>query len=326
VWSPANTGVDPELAEQLRNAVDRWSGYWGIPGIRIAIARPDSFAWQQAFGVDWDGKDLDVNGTFDIESITKTVTATITWQLWQEGKIDLDAPIARLDGLPDFPPDRFTVRELLNHRTALPDYHNTAAYAPEDLAPVERAIMSALIAPNLGEPDSWQFYSSTNYLILGRYLETITNEPLDTLIRERLLEPYGMEQRFARAESTIEAPGGGAAGLVGTLDSLLVWGDTLLRRHAPLGEDAWNQMATLAESSSLGAGVYGYCPCAYDDNGRPTWQRIGHSGGTTSLEYDPGSDILFAYQVPTGVWDTHTTPLEELIDQLTTIIANYPFK
>ena len=135
-----------------------------------------------------------------------------------------------------------------------------------------------------------------------------------------------MKSTFARAPSTIEAPGGGAAGLTTNLSGLLVWGEALLRRHVSLRDEVWAQMSALNEYSSLGAGVYGYCPCSYDDRGQPVWQRIGHSGGTTSLQYDGSQDLLFSLQVPRGVWGSNTIPLEMLLETLTNIVANHQFE
>lgn len=216
-------------------------------------------------------------------------------------------------GVEGFPTERYTVRQLLEHRTGIPNYHDTTDYAADEADPVVRAIASAVRAPQQG---FGQYYSSTNYLILGRHVEALTGQSLDTLITTRLLGPYGIDWRFTRAESIVEAPGGGGAGLMGNLHSLLAWGDVLLRRHVPLNDDAWSQMTTLDPATSLGAGAYGYCPCFWDDYGDPHWRRIGHSGGTTSLQYDASSNLLIALQLPTGVWGVNTQAVEVLVARL----------
>jgi CubicO group peptidase (beta-lactamase class C family)/peptidoglycan/LPS O-acetylase OafA/YrhL len=321
-WTPESSRVDDELASALNAAVDRWTTTWGVEGIRIAVARPDVFAWQAAFGIDWDGNDLTTIAPFDIESITKTFTAALVWQMAEGGELNVDATVDSLSGVPDWPAETYTIRQLLEHRTGLPDYHNTTAYAPDDQPPIERAVTSSLFAPWVGG----QYYSSTNYLILGRFLEDRTGQSLDTLVRTRLLQPAGIEGRFTRATSTFEAPGGGAAGLTSNLYGLLVWGETMMRRHSLINDDSWAQLTAFDERSSLGAGVYGYCPCSFDNEGQPTWQRIGHSGGTTSLQYDGGQDLLFSLQVPAGVWGSNTIPLEMLLENLTNIVANHEFK
>ena len=321
VWTPENSVVDDELATALNDAVDRWTTTWGVDGISIAVARPGVFAWKAAFGVDWQGNDLHTVTPFDIESITKTFTAALVWQMADRGELNVDATVDSIRGVPDWPAETYTVRQLLEHRTGLPDYHDTPPTRPTTNRP-----SNAPSRRRCSRTVGGQYYSSTNYLILGRYVEDLTGQSLDTLIRTRLLDPAGIGGRFTRAPSTVEAPGGGAAGLTTNLSGLLVWGETMLRRHVGISDDAWAQMAFLDERSSLGAGVYGYCPCSYDDNDQPVWQRIGHSGGTTSLQYDGGQDLLFALQLPRGVWGANTIPLEMLIENLTNIIANHEFK
>ena len=321
-WTPESSPVDDELAAALNQAVDRWTTTWGVDGIRIAVARPGVFAWQTALGIDWEGNDLDAKQAFDIESITKTLTAALIWLMADHGELDVDATVDAIRGVPDWPPEAYTVRQLLEHRSGLPDYHDTTSFAPDDQPPIERAITSSLFAVQPGG----QYYSSTNYLILGRYVEDLTGQSLDTLIRTRLLQPAGIDGRFTRAPSTVETPGGGAAGITTNLSGLLVWGESLLRRHISLRDEVWAQMARLNEHSSLGAGIYGYCPCSFDDGGLPVWQRIGHSGGTTSLQYDGGQDLLFAIQVPRGVWGANTIPLEVLHETLTNIVTDHAFK
>jgi CubicO group peptidase (beta-lactamase class C family) len=321
-WTPERSPVDQDLADALHHAVDRWTTTWGVDGIRIAVARPGVFGWNTAIGINWDGTDLQASAPFDIESITKTFTAALAWQMAERGEIDIDATIDSLSGVPDWPPETYTVRQLLEHRTGLPDHHQSTAYAPDDQPPIERAITSSLFAPFVGG----QHYASTNYLIVGRHIEDETGASLDSLIQSRLMQPAGIESRFSRAPSIIEAPSGGAAGITTNLSGLLVWGEILLRRHAPLRDDIWAQMSTLDEHSSLGAGIYGYCPCTFDANGQPVWQRIGHSGGTTSLQYDGNQDLLFAMQVPRGVWGANTIPIEVLHETLTSIVANHQFR
>ncbi|MEO5839485.1 MAG: serine hydrolase [Acidimicrobiales bacterium] len=321
-WTPENSPVDAELAAALNDAVERWTTTWGVDGVRIALARPGVFSWKTAIGIDWDGPHLNADQAFDIESITKTFTGALIWQMADRGELDLDAAVNTLRGVPDWPAETYTVRQLLEHRSGLPDYHNTTAYAPDDQPPIERAITSSLYAPYVGG----QYYSSTNYLILGRYIEDFTGQSLDSLIRARILQPAGIDERYGRAASTVDAPGGGAAGITTNLSGLLVWGESLLRRHVSLRDEVWAQMSKLNEFSSLGAGIYGYCPCSYDDGGLPVWQRIGHSGGTTSLQYDGGQDLLFALQVPRGVWGSNTIPIELLLATLTNIVANHEFK
>ena len=60
---------------------------------------------------------------FRIASCTKTYVAACLLQLVQEGRVDLDEPVARW--FPDLPKaDRLPVRILVNHRSGLPEFEN----------------------------------------------------------------------------------------------------------------------------------------------------------------------------------------------------------
>ena len=65
----------------------------------------------------------------------------------EHGELDVDATVDSLSGVPDWPAETYTVRQLLEHRSGLPDYHDTTAFAPDDQPPIERAITSSLFAP-----------------------------------------------------------------------------------------------------------------------------------------------------------------------------------
>src|SRR5205085_7238278 len=61
---------------------------------------------------------------FRVASVTKTFTATIVLQLVHEGKLKLSDPVSRY--LPGLVPSarNITIRDLLDHRSGLPDYAN----------------------------------------------------------------------------------------------------------------------------------------------------------------------------------------------------------
>lgn len=76
------------------------------------------------------GDSIGKNDRVRIGSVTKTFTASLVLQLVAEGKVDLDAPIERyLPGLLHSDMDgsgidgsAITVRQLLQHRSGLPEF------------------------------------------------------------------------------------------------------------------------------------------------------------------------------------------------------------
>jgi D-alanyl-D-alanine carboxypeptidase len=60
--------------------------------------------------------------------------------------------------------------------------------------------------PLLYEPDTNMSYSHANFMILGEALATITGTPVEELIRERIVEPLGMEDTESHQTAEIPEP------------------------------------------------------------------------------------------------------------------------
>ena len=125
--------------------------------------------------------------TFQIGSIGKSFTALALLQLVQAGRLDLNAPIST--HLPWLAlPSRYgpiTLRHLLSHTAGLPsgtDFTPAARYEGYALRDTEAA----------WEPGSRFRYSNTGYKLLGWLLEDVTGQDYGSIIRERVLEPLGM--------------------------------------------------------------------------------------------------------------------------------------
>ncbi|MCX0269176.1 beta-lactamase family protein [Nocardia zapadnayensis] len=137
---------------------------------------------------------------FRIGSITKTFVATVVMQLVDEGRIELDGPIA--GQLPDPIPggDRITVRHVLNHTSGLYDYMKEegmstnrwraearfASYQPRQL------LATALRHDPYFAPGTRFRYSNSNYIVAGLLIEHVTGHPYGTEIADRILTPLGL--------------------------------------------------------------------------------------------------------------------------------------
>ncbi len=140
-----------------------------------------------------------------IASTTKTFVATVVLQLAGEGRIGLDDPVERwLPGLlagNGHDGSRITVRQLLGHRSGLPEYElpieraTTAAefrrdrfrtYAPEHL------VAGAVKQRPVFEPGQGWGYSNTNYVVAGMVIEKVTGAPWSQAVHERTVEPLGL--------------------------------------------------------------------------------------------------------------------------------------
>ncbi|MCD2104441.1 serine hydrolase [Rhodococcus erythropolis] len=152
-----------------------------------------------------DGRLIGDNDRVRIGSVTKTFTASLVLQLVAEGKIDLDAPIERyLPGLlrSEIYGDTITVRQLLQHRSGLPEYAGepgadewAAANEGRTLTPSE-AIALALGKPAQFEPGTSFVYTNTNYIVLGMLVEAVTERSYADELQSRILDPLSLYDTY----------------------------------------------------------------------------------------------------------------------------------
>lgn len=135
---------------------------------------------------------------FRIGSVTKQFTAALVLQLVEEGKIDLEAPITEY--LPDYPAaqgDRVTIHQLLTHTSGIPSYTDLPGFMEGPVRdPFEPAdsLLSLVSTMDLEfEPGSRWSYNNSGYHILGVLIERVTGQRYDTVLRERILDPLGLD-------------------------------------------------------------------------------------------------------------------------------------
>ena len=133
---------------------------------------------------------------FRIGSVTKTFTATIVFQLMQEGKLRLDSTLD--EHVPGVVArgGEITIRHLLGHRSGLAnitDYSgwlNQAERSPST-SPIN-SLRFAASKPLAFKPGSQERYSNTNYIALGLVIEKVTGRSYAEELKERILDPLGL--------------------------------------------------------------------------------------------------------------------------------------
>ncbi len=205
--------LDPAIAAELQRVLDETVADGYIPGAVLAVTIPGYQPWGGASGVAdrQQGLPMEPATRVRIASLSKIFTAVTVLLLVEEGRINLDAPIATaLPGLLA-KGDRITPRQLLNHRTGLYDFLEdrnflTQAYLDPNrvFAPAELVAYAEQFAPMFepGTPGAWD-YSSTNFVILGMLVEQVTGRSLAQEMRERIFAPLGLEHTFFAPDEPI---------------------------------------------------------------------------------------------------------------------------
>src|SRR6185295_14505929 len=137
--------------EQLEPVIKHIMQQTDMPGLAIAIVENQKIVYSAGFGVRnlSTREPISARSLFHMASITKPFVATSIVQLWEQGKIDLDAPLVKY--LPYFrlADDRYkviTIRQMLSHISGMPDVQDYEWDKPQyDDAALERYVKSCVI-------------------------------------------------------------------------------------------------------------------------------------------------------------------------------------
>ncbi|GAB3409539.1 beta-lactamase family protein [Massilia agilis] len=169
-----------------------------IPAAAVAVVRDGTIVKLASYGT----ADVELgvparrHSAFQIASTTKLLTSTVLMQLVGEGRIDLDAPVAR--NIEDAPAEwsTMTVRHLVSHTSGLP-----RVPAPPSLATPREAVEYAKKQKLAAAPGEVAAYGSVDFSIVAYIIEKVTGKQLEALFAERLAKPLGMgDTGFARFE------------------------------------------------------------------------------------------------------------------------------
>jgi CubicO group peptidase (beta-lactamase class C family) len=197
--------IETHLVEKLEEAEESRS----IGAAALVLLRNGEIVAEHGFGFTSAERRQPVNPEetlFQLASVSKAVTAWGVMTLVEEGKLDLDDPVAphlkrwQLRGDERFR-NKVAVRHLLSHTAGLDDGFGYGGFGPgEDVQTLEESLSFTLDSTVGGprgaqvawEPGTGMAYSGAGYAILQLLVEEITQRPFAEYMKEAVLQPLGM--------------------------------------------------------------------------------------------------------------------------------------
>jgi CubicO group peptidase (beta-lactamase class C family) len=167
----------------------------------IAIAANGVLVYQNAIGYSQVNKGLKTPATIEtkyrIGSISKMFTATMIFQLIDEGKLSFETSLASY--FPQLPnAGKITIGEMLDHRSGLHNFTNDSLYTTYKAIPKSEAEMVAIFAGQKSdfEPDAKAEYSNTNFVLLGYIIEKLTGKTYAEELKKRVTSKIGLADTY----------------------------------------------------------------------------------------------------------------------------------
>lgn len=297
----APTWSEAPLATRLASAVEQTLNGRQFSG-SVLVARAGQVVFEQAWGSanPLTGVETTSDTRYNVGSVGKLLTAVLVLQLWQEGRIDLDAPLSSYVATKVPNADRITIRQLLSHTSGLGNYMNSEEFRTNraSLRTIDDVLQVIEAQPLAFDfPGSRYAYSNSGFIVLGKVLEAAEGKPYQQILRERILVPAQMVGASLEPPSTpsasipfrVTAAGvqdlsgeepvpSSDGGLFVRLRDLLLF-DQALRSELLLGAEAQRLMNSLEATGIEANGMtvrHGLGTILFQDSPRVT----GHLGGS----------------------------------------------
>lgn len=195
-----------DLVEELRAYVQSQVDSMGVVGLSIALVVDDQLVWSEGFGfADLESGDLATGSTiYRIGSVSKPVVGTALMQLYEQGKVDLDADIRTY--IPEWPRKRWPikVRHLLTHSSGIRHYRGEeflSATRYEDLTGPMEIFKDD---PLLFEPGTKFSYSTYGFNLVANIVENVSGMPIEEYMRRYVYGPAWMNSTGIENLSAIQ--------------------------------------------------------------------------------------------------------------------------
>jgi len=183
-----------DLVDSLRAFVQSEVDRSGVVGLSVALVVDDQLVWSDGFGyADLEAGDRATGSTrYRIGSVSKPVVGTALMQLYEQGKVDLEADIRTY--IPQWPEKRFTIRvwHLLTHSSGIRHYNGDefqSAVRYEDLVGPMDIFKDD---PLLFQPGTQYSYSTYGFNLVANIVENVSGMPVEEYMRAHVYGPAWM--------------------------------------------------------------------------------------------------------------------------------------
>ena len=190
----------PGYVNEIESTITRFVAANKIPGLSVAIVENGEFVWAGGFGVADLENSVPVTSQtlFRLGSLSKPLTAVGTMELWEAGKLNLDAPVQKY--CPAFPDKGvvITTRELLGHLAGIRHYHSESIEDPEVSNithfddPIQGGLRFFKNDPLLSSPGTQFHYSTQGYTLVGCVIEGSSKQKYVDYMQQSVFLQAGM--------------------------------------------------------------------------------------------------------------------------------------
>jgi CubicO group peptidase (beta-lactamase class C family) len=205
--SEVSIPIDQEVAGWIDHSIPKAMQEARMPGFSIAVVKDGETIYAEGFGLRDTQKVLPATADtlYGIGSITKSFVAIGILQLVEQGEISLDDPVSEHLpfelGLPD---DPITIHHLLTHSLGVPSLATSTVAIYRGLGydtgvPLGSSadfyrLVNGAHDEVVAKPGERFFYHNAAWRMLGHIIQEKSGLPFHEYIKERVIDPLGMQR------------------------------------------------------------------------------------------------------------------------------------
>ena len=309
-----------EAVDSAREILHAHMDRLGIPGASVAVAVKGHVVWTEGFGFADVENQVAVRPRtkFRIASISKAVTSAAVGLLYQQGRLDLDAPVQRY--VPSFPVKQkgtVTTRLLAGHLAGVRHYRDREFESSIHYDDVVDALSIFENDSLQSAPGEEYSYSTYGWNLISAVIQGASGEKYLRYMRGHVLDPLGLRETVAEYEDSIIVGRGrqyrrsgdgrlvnaphvdnsnkwAGGGYLSTASDLVRYGSSYLDGGLLEPETVklmWtSQRTTGGEETGYGIGWF----VGTVEGRREVWHTGGAVGGSTILLIRPDDEVVVA--------------------------------
>lgn len=199
-YALASASVEDSVSQRQREHIDSFILNLHSRGQfngSIIVAQNGKILYEKSIGLAnfYNGDSIKPDYAYQMASVSKSITAAAIMLLYQQHEIDLEDKISKY-----FPELAFystvRVKHLLNHTSGIPEYISRFKTLWKKDAYMTNNDLLAILAKKKFKlafvPGSRFVYCNTNYALLAKLVERVTDQEFGEFVRSRIFEPLGM--------------------------------------------------------------------------------------------------------------------------------------
>ena len=198
--SSFESNYDKEKYSDYQSILDATSKDYDSAGIQATIIFKNGEKWTGASGYANHSKKIPVTNQslFNIGSVTKLYTATLTISLVEQKKLALDDSLSKWLNIDNSEWSDLKIKQLLSHTSGITDYMEAVLlklFTFPNRSWNKDELIGAVSKEPLYEPNSFN-YSNTNYLLLGNIIEKSSATTYRDALLTQIITPLNLKNTF----------------------------------------------------------------------------------------------------------------------------------